>query len=175
MDVNLIDEAHPGKIAAVFNNETDARAAEKALLQSGFFSQDVINIIQPNDANLSHKIEPDSPGIAGTILKSHGVLGVVGLLAGLILASILITAGPTFTESNPGATYFALGFVGLMIGMMIAGAISLRPDHDPLITETVEASADNKWTIVVQAENRDGVNQAKQILSSRAVSITETI
>ena len=175
MAVNVIDEQQPAKVAAVFSNEAEARAAREELINDGNFDAEAINIVTPGDDHLSKKIQPESKGIAGTIIKSHGILGVVGLLAGLIAASILIAAGPTFTQSSPLATYFAMGFVGLLIGMMVAGAITLRPDHDPLTNETIKASQQNQWTVIVQTDARDTNQLAKQILQNKAQSVSETI
>ena len=175
MAVNVIDEQQPAKVAAVFNNEAEARAAREELMNDGNFNAKAVNIVTPGDGNLSKKIQPESKGIAGTIIKSHGILGVVGLLAGLIAASILIAAGPTFTQSSPPLTYFALGFVGLLIGMMIAGAITLRPDHDPLTNKTINASQQHQWTVIVQTNDRDSNQLAKQILQNKAQSVSETI
>ncbi|MEX1199466.1 MAG: hypothetical protein WEB02_01635 [Methylophaga sp.] len=175
MAVNVIDEQHPAKVAAIFNNEAEARAAREELINDGKFGAETVNIVTPGDDNLSKKIQPESKGIAGTIIKSHGILGVVGLLAGLIAASILIAAGPTFTQDSPLATYFAMGFVGLLIGMMVAGAITLRPDQDPLTNETIQASQQHQWTVIVQTDDRDTNQLAKQILQNKAQSVSESI
>lgn len=171
MAVNVIDEQHPAKVAAIFKTESDASSARQALIDQGDFASKLINIIKPEDPNLSKKIEPESHGIAKTILKSHGILGIVGF----ILASILVAAGPTFTQNSPLPTYLALSFFGLLIGLMVAGAITLRPDHDPLINEIIEASHHQQWTVIVQTDNRGAVNKAKEILETDAVTVKETI
>lgn len=175
MAVNVIDEQHPAKVAAVFNSEAKAQDARQDLISKGKFASQLINIVEPEDPNLSNKIEPESSGIAKTFMKSHGILAVVGLLAGFILASILVAAGPTFTQDSPLSTYLALSFVGLLLGLMVAGLITLRPDHDPLISETIEASHHQQWTVVVQTGSRDATNLAKQILGNKANSVRETI
>lgn len=175
MAVNVIDEQQPAKVAAIFNNEAEARAAREELINEGNFDAKAVSIVTPGDDNLSKKIQPESKGIAGTIIKSHGILGVVGLLAGLIAASILVAAGPTFTQASPFGTYFALGFVGLLIGMMLAGGITLRPDHDPLTNKTIQASQQHQWTVIVQTDARDANQLAKQILQNKAQSVSESI
>lgn len=175
MAVNVIDEQHPAKVAAVFNSEAEANRARQDLINEGKFANRLISVVEPDDSDLSKKIEPESQGIARTIIKSHGVLGVVGLFAGLIAASILVAAGPTFTQDSPLPTYLALSFFGLLIGLMIAGAVTLRPDHDPLINETIEASQHQQWTVIVQTDDRDATNLAKQILQNKAQSVRETI
>ncbi len=175
MEANVIDEKHPAKVAAIFNNEAEAKRAEQDLINEGKFASKLINIVKPNDSDISKKIEPDNRGIVGTLLKSHIILGVVGILVGFILAAILVAAGPTFAQSSPIRTYLALGFFGLMIGMMLAGAVSLRPDHDPLITKTIEANEHDEWTVIVQTDDREAVNLAKKILKNKSQSVRETI
>ncbi|HET8807870.1 MAG TPA: hypothetical protein VFM76_05780 [Methylophaga sp.] len=175
MAINVIDEQYTAKVAAVFNTEAEARAASEELINEGHFSGAAVNIVTPNDDNLSEKIEPESKGIVQTFMKSHGILGVVGLLAGLIAASILVAAGPVFTQDSPMATYFTLGFVGLFIGMMVAGIITLRPDHDPLIIMVINASQNQQWTVVVQTKDQQATNLAKQILQNKAEAVRETI
>lgn len=175
MAVNVTDEQHPAKVAAIFNNEAEARAAREELISKANFSGAEVNIVTPNDGNLSEKVEPESSGIAGTFFKSHGILGVVGLLAGLIAASILVAAGPVFTQDSPLATYFTMGFVGLLIGLMVAGAITLRPDHDPLINQTIQASQHRQWTVIVQTNDRQTTNRVKELLHNKAESVRETI
>ena len=86
-----------------------------------------------------------------------------------------MAAGPTFTQDSPLPTYLALSFFGLLIGLMLAGAVTLRPDHDPLINETIDASHHQKWTVIVQTDDRETTDRAKQILETKAESVRETI
>ncbi|MDX1572923.1 MAG: hypothetical protein R3341_02785 [Methylophaga sp.] len=175
MEANVIDEKHPAKVAAIFNNEAEAKRAKQDLINEGKFASNLINIVKPEDSDLSKKIEPDNRGIVRTLLNSHIILGIGGLLVGLIAAAILVAIGPAFTQSSPFGTYFAMGFVGSMLGMMLAGAVSLRPDHDPLITKTIEANEHNEWTVIVQTDDREAVNLAKKILKNKSQSVRETI
>lgn len=41
--------------------------------------------------------------------------------------------GPPVTRSSPLMTFIALGFICPIFGLIIAGAVSLRPDHDLLL------------------------------------------
>ncbi len=86
-----------------------------------------------------------------------------------------MAAGPTYTQDSPLPTYLALSFFGLLIGLMVAGAVSLRPDHDPLINETLEASHHHRWTVIVQTDDRESSHKAKEILETNAVTVKETI
>ena len=174
MDVEIQDEKHTGRVAAVFADEVSANAAKQKLINEGKIKASLISIVKPHDANLSKKIEPESHGIAMTLVKSHGWLGLIGIIVGIILATILTIIGPEMTRSSPLFTYLVFIFFGLIFGMMLAGGISLRPDHDMLITQTVEASQENHWSVVVQTDDHDEIELVKQLLEDSAISMSET-
>ena len=175
MEVEIQDEKHTGRVAAVYNDERSANAARQKLIDQGNISPAVISIVKPQDSNLSKKIEPESHGIAKTLVKSHGWLGLSGALIGILLATVLAFNGPEMTRSSPLLTYLVFIFFGVIFGMMLAGAISIRPDHDPLITKTVEASQENDWTVIVQTDDRDEIDLVKTLLEDSAVSMSETL
>jgi hypothetical protein len=64
--------------------------------------------------------------------------------------------------------------VGTFVGLLFAGLLSLRPDHDPLINDTVTASRHNLWTLIVQTDGRKNLKKAHQLINPTAVSVTET-
>lgn len=174
MEVEIQDEKHTGRVAAVYGDEVSANAAKQKLIDNGI-SRSVISIVKPEDKSISRKIEPESQNIYKTIIKSHGWLGLIGAIIGIVIATGLVTAGPEMTQSNPIYTYFVFIFFGVVFGMMIAGAISIRPDHDPLITKTVEASHEQHWTLIVQTDDRDEIDRIKTLLEDSALSTSETI
>lgn len=175
MDMNIIDEKHPSKVAGIFNSEKLAKVAQEKLINQGHFKTADIKIVRPNDANLSKKIEPRDTGIAKTLVDSHIIFGIVGFVAGLLLAFILILVGPDMFKSSPLLVYLALGFVGAMLGLMFAGGISLRPDQDPLINDTVEATNHHQWSVVVQIDNPEANELAQKILEETAISVSHTL
>lgn len=174
MEVEIQDEKHTGRVAAVYTSEGAANAAKQKLIDNGI-SPAIINIIKPDDKNISKKIEPESHGIAKTIVKSHGWLGLIGMIVGILIATILVASGPEMTQSSPMFTYFVFIFFGLVFGMMLAGAISIRPDHDPLITKTIETSQEHRWTVMVQTDDQDDIDLVKQLLDDSAISTSETL
>ncbi len=173
MEVEIQDEKHTGRVAAVYGDKDSANAAKQKLIDNGISSA-LISIVKPNDSNISRKIEPESHGIAKTIVKSHGWLGLIGMILGVLIAAVLVAIGPEMTQSSPLFTYLVFIFFGLTFGMMLAGVISLRPDHDPLITKTVEASHENHWTVIVQTDEQEEIDLVKQLLEDSAISTSET-
>ena len=175
MTLHIIEEGHPGKIAGVYTQESGAKHAIHLLQSEGGFSADEVTLVPPNDANFGEKIEPDNKGIARTLLGSHIILGVGGLIFGLIMAAILSLYGPTLTTSSPLMVFIALPTLGVFIGLLAAGAVALRPDHDPLINQTRHATNHDKWTVVVQTKDHEQRQQAKKLMETSATSIAETL
>lgn len=67
------------------------------------------------------------------------------------------------------------GRVAAVFGLMMAAAISMRPDRDPLITYTIEASQAHKWSLVVQTDDQDIIDLVKKLLESSAIEVSETL
>lgn len=172
MKINL--EKRPHKIAGIFDVEDKATHAEESLIEQGHFQTSEVQLLKPGDTHLQDRLEPETKAIGKELIIWHYLFGAAGLIAGLVVAAIVITAGPTFAQSSPLLTYLALGIVGTFFGMFVAGAFTLRPDHDPLINETIEATKANKWAVVVQARDRDDLQRARQLLSPAAVSVIDT-
>lgn len=175
MDMNVVDEKHPSKVAGTFASEANAKTAKEKLIQQGHFKAADIELIAPNDADISEKIEPKDSRIAKTLVNSHIVFGAAGLAISLVAAFLLIMLGPEMFESSPLRVFFAFGFVGTLLGLMFAGGLSLRPDQDPLITDTVEATTHNHWSVVVQIDSHDANEHAQRILKETAISVTHTL
>jgi len=175
MDVEIQDEKHTGRVAAVFGSEQEAKAAKQKLIDQGKIKPGVISIVKPNDSQLSKKVEPESHGIAKTLVKSHVWLGLAGTIIGLVIATILVTIGPDIAQSSPLLIYIVFIFFGAIFGLMLAGAVSLRPDHDPLITQTVEASQEHQWSVVVQTDDQDDIDLVKKLLEKSAIELSETL
>lgn len=174
LGLSLKQESRPHKIAAIFEQENAVLDAQHALINSGRFGKHDVAIIKPNDAHARDKIEPETEAIGHTLIFSHCILGAVGLGIGLAVAALLTTTGPLFAQSSPFLTYLALGLMGCFFGLFVAGAVTLRPNHDPLINETLAAVKENKWAIVVQAKDHGDQQRARQLLQPVAVSVTDT-
>lgn len=174
MDMQINQESKPSKLAAVFDDKQKALNAKQTLVSEGHFEQQDIEVIHPKDNHTSEKIEPESNAIARFITRSHLVFGGIGLLVGLAIASALVTSGPMMTQSSPLHTYIALAVVGSFIGLLLAGLLSLRPDHDPLINDTVSAKRHHLWTLIVQTDSRKNLKKAHYLMQPTAVSVTET-
>ena len=171
----IISERFPHKVSAVFHDARRARDAANALAAKGGFSSDQIDLVDPHDPTLAHKVEKESGAIFSTILRSHAVLAVIGAIAGVILAAVLIGAGFDFAQTRPGWVYGILAVVGGAIGMLVAGLVSIRPDHETVITETKDASEHGEWTLVVHARDEDEKHRADEFLEHYSKEVAESL
>ena len=160
----VIDESFPTKVSAEFDREESANEALSSLTQGAGFKREQIRLVEPDDARLEKKLEPETRGIAKTLARSHLVLGIVGLAVGLCLAWWLTTFGPTITTASPVLTYVALAIIFPFLGLLLAGAISLRPDHDPLVAKSRRAAGEGRWTVVVHCADNDEKDRAKRVM-----------
>lgn len=175
MKFHVIDERHSGKVAGVYEQEVSAQQAIQDLKDKGGFSSEEVSLIPPNDPKFGQKLEPDSRGIGQTLLKSHLIFGSYGLVVGLVIAALLTIYGPTLTTSNPQMVFIALAPAGTFVGLLIAGLVTLRPDHDALINQTRQATSHNKWTVVVQTKDDQQITRAKQLMQDSAESLADSL
>ncbi|MDP5030008.1 MAG: hypothetical protein NWQ54_08210 [Paraglaciecola sp.] len=174
MVLTVNDEKHPGKVAGVFEQESSAQAAVNLLKSKGDFTAEEVALVVPKDESFAQKVEPDDKGIGRTLITSHLRFGAVGLALGLIVAAILSQYGPALTTSSPVMVFIALAMGGTFLGLMLAGLMTLRPDHDGVINKTRQATNNHQWTVIVQTKNDDQNKRARELLGSAALSVSDT-
>lgn len=163
------------KLAAVFPHEGAARAAAQAVATSLSLGAAQVQVIAPDEPHPGRKLEPESRGIARTILVAHARLGIAGAVAGLLLFVVLYLAGVAFIASSPLAAALALLFFGAIAGLLLGGLVSLRPDHDRYVGTTREAMAAGATTVVVHAFSADQRDRAADVLRARGGHVTSTL
>ncbi|MFO1337074.1 MAG: hypothetical protein U1F53_02385 [Burkholderiaceae bacterium] len=149
-------------VAASF---ADHRAAERAagvLKQSPALDGEVA-VIDPGDPLARRKLEPEQRGIFATLLRSHLILGTAGLGVGLLVAWVAIAVW-TAAAASPGFVLLFAGLMGGFIGMMVAGLITLRPDHGLVLLGVREALRRGRSAVVVRPLSQACAKQAFRLL-----------
>lgn len=167
----LLGENFPHKVSAQYDSQQAADQAVQYLVDNAKLPREQIRIVHPHDLNMALKLEPEVKGIARTLAKSHAVLGLGGLVLGLLLAALLVTIGPVMTRSSPMFTFIALGFLFCFLGLILAGVISLRPDHDPLIEKTRTATDTGHWTVIAHCTSLEQQTQVKDSIDYSAQTL----
>lgn len=176
MKLHVIEERKPGKVGGVFESEAAAKNAVKSLVSEGAINLQNIELLEPRDRSFEEKVEPEDKGIALTLARSHIILGAAGLLAGLLVSTLLVTVGPQLARANPLFTFIPLALIGVFLGLLLAGLISLRPDHDRLINKSRKSARAGRWSVVVHTASTEEKQRAKNVMKKRsAKSVAETI
>ncbi|NWN90633.1 hypothetical protein HLV39_03840 [Marinobacter adhaerens] len=165
MSDSVLGENYSHKISAEFDSESAANNAVDVLVRAGIPASQT-EIVRPDDPDMAIKVEPEVQGVARSLAKTHVVLGVAGLVFGLVLAALLVAVGPTLTQSSPVMTFIALGFLCPIVALLLAGAISIRPDHDPVIEKTRMANKAGRWTVVAHCASLEQQKEAKEAMGS---------
>ncbi len=175
MKANISSGDKATKVGGIFNSEYKAKATFDILNNDENFAKQSIRLIPPHDQHYDEKVEPEDKKIAKTMLKSHLVFAVVGLVVGVIIASILFLLEFEFLQQHILETYISISILCTFVGLLIAGAFSLRPDHDDLINNIREATRSGLWAIVVHTDSHEKMEKAKDLMQPHAVSISTTL
>jgi hypothetical protein len=65
----------------------------------------------------------------------------------------------------------ALGIIFPFLGLLLAGAISLRPDHDLVVAKARKAAGEGRWTVVVHCTDNDEKDRAKRTMEHSAQTL----
>lgn len=171
----LFGEHSLTKVAAVFDQAQDARNAAEHVIQDGHLRSEKVKVVGPGVPGVGRKLEPEERGIVHTLIRSHTSLGILGLIVGLLIGGALILAGVGWAVASPFYTVGLAAIFGALGGMMTGGFISIRPDHDVLITKVEEAVHDGHWAVIVHPENHDEEERAVDVLKNSGGDVVRTL
>ncbi|MFY8327465.1 hypothetical protein [Pseudoalteromonas sp. ZZD1] len=174
MATSLNNEEFATKVAGIFDSKDRADNAFSSLSEDKEFEQSNIEIISAHDQRFDEKIEPEDKNIGKTLLKTHLLFGVLGLGVGLIISSVFLFIDVEFMQSFVLETYAGVSTVCIFIALLVAGFVSIRPDHDPLINEVRNATRSGKWVLVVHTDSHKKGNKAKELIKPFATNVTAT-
>ncbi|MGE0622902.1 MAG: hypothetical protein AB7I04_21160 [Pseudomonadales bacterium] len=134
-----------------------------------------IRLIRPGDVGPERKVEPETVGVRETLWRSHLFFGMIGLLVGLGVGAALLASGLAMVRSAPILTLVVLAFFGVSAGLITAGVLTLRPDHDRLVDRAVQAANAGEWMLLVHTAERYEADAAREKLEDTAVEVRETL
>jgi hypothetical protein len=152
-------------VAAAFDDRQRAESAA-ADLRRQIDQIGTIAVVSPGDSEVARKMEPDQQGIWRTLLRSHLILGVAGVLAGLLAALMLVLAPWPAAAASPGLTALFAGTFGGFLGMMAGGLVTLRPDHGAVIRKMRASLRLGQWGVVARPQNEASAELAFAALAS---------
>lgn len=173
--LHIVGEQYPHRLGAVFATEKSARSAMEHLILDMNFDEHQIRLVRPGDVAPERKVEPETRGVRETLWHSHLFFGLTGLLVALGVGAALLASGLAIARSAPVLTFAVLGFFGVSAGVITAGVLSLRPDHDRLVDRAVEAANSGEWMVLVHTAERHEADAAREELEGSAVEIRESL
>lgn len=172
---HMTGEKFDHKVAAIFASESEAQSAAEAVQLSVGLEKKQVVVLRPGDPHEGRKLEPENGGIQRTMIRSHLWLGAIGAAVGLVLFGLVFASGVPFIVSNAvAACALFIGF-GAVLGMMLAGLVSLRPDHQPYIIKAQTALRDGKSVVAVHAATLEQSKQAITELKRHHAQIVNSL
>lgn len=177
----MFGERSTTKLAGVFGSRSNAEAAMQRLAKLPGFQPGQVRLLGPKDARASHRevfgrrLQPEQRGIASTLVRAHVVWGVVGLLIGLALFFWLYSRGQPMVASSPMLAFIAIVGFATTFGLLIGGAVALRPDHVRLISAVRRALREQQWAVVVHPTDAEQAERAKALLQGSANELISTL
>lgn len=173
--VSITGEHQAHKAAAIFETESDAKGVAETLSKNTSLNDEQVLVVTPQDQHQGEALEPENQGIWHTLLRSHLWLGVGGAIAGFILFLILSAAGVGFIVQNTMAAAAVLAALGGVIGLLLAGGVTLRPDHTPYVVKAQAALNEGKYVLTVHASSSEQLKEATTVFKNRNVKMIRTI
>ena len=153
-------------VAGVFEDPVRAeQVAESLRHDPGLHT----TVLHPGDEQAVRKLEPEQRGIWRTLLRSHALFMPAGALLGLVVAWLLVAAGWPAAADSPFFTMLFLGLMGTFFGGMLAGLLTLRPDHAVVIRRVRTALARGRHAVVVHPMNEMRARAAMSALQRAGV------
>lgn len=173
--MSLTGEQEDHKVAAVFDTEQDARGTARTLCETTSLTDEQVSVLGPRDSHQGSELEPEDQGIWQSLVRSHIGLGAGGAVTGFVAFLILSALGIGFIAQNAVVAAAVLAALGLMLGLLLAGAVTIRPDHTPYLVKAQSALQQGKYVLAVHASSSEQLQEAKSLLDSRNVKTVQTI
>lgn len=168
------------KVAAVFDNRNSAEHAAEDLKHAGVIDPSQVNLVGPGDmtgpvvAPLSRKLEPEPGGIWHTLIRAHVFMGTLGAALGVLLYIALALSGHDAILSTPFMSLWPLVFLGTVLGLMVGGLLTLRPDHYRVIALVRKAVAAGRWAVVTHPATHRQIEFVMDELHSRSKHVVRS-
>ncbi|MEO7640548.1 MAG: hypothetical protein ABIU07_03950 [Ramlibacter sp.] len=150
------------------------------VLNLGGIQSGQVRLLGPKDAHasrseiFSRSLEPETTGIARTLIQTHVMGGLAGGFAGLAVFAWFYKAGHPMVASSPLLALIALGGFGITFGLLAAGLAAMRPDHILLISTVRSALRHNRWAVVTHPTDRAQTAKVKQVLLGNSAEVLST-
>ena len=177
----LFGEKSLTKVVGLFADKNQADAAAAGVLRAPGMVAGQARVLGPQDAKLSRRdlfgrtMEPEQRGIFRTLFLTHGITGLVGGVAGLLLFLWLYRSGQPMVASSPLLAFIAIVGFAITFGLLLGGLIAIRPDHVWLITAVRSALKKNRWAVIVHPTDADQTAAVREILRDSGAEVLKSL
>ena len=173
--IALTGEQSDHKIAGITQDQAAAEATVDRLREQLALSAAAVRLLKPEDDEVNRTLEPESRGIWKTLVRGHVWLAGVGAIIGLLVFLVMLLLEVRFVVDNPLAAGLALFAFCTVGGLLLGGALTLRPDHVPFLVAARAALRKGQAVVVVHAETMEQRRQARQILDQAGFKTVGTL
>ncbi|NSX15492.1 MULTISPECIES: riboflavin biosynthesis protein RibA [Cupriavidus] len=173
-DNPLNAEAASTRIAALFDTKLAASNAAERVCYEAHLKRGQVRLVHPYEAHFGRKLEPENDGIVHTAVRSHLIMAALGAVVGLAVVGILHRQEVDAVMQSPGLAAGAALFLGVMFGMLLAGLMTARPDHQLVITPVREAVQHGRWAVLVHPTTPQQCNEALRALRNTTAEVLRT-
>lgn len=176
----LFGERSLTKVAGLFVNRSGAENAAQQVKRMAGLDDAQVTLVGPPDGDdprspaFSSKLEPEQAGIWRTLVRAHLVSGTAGVLAGLLLYLGFVAAGNVAVASTPGMSLVAFVFFGGLLGLLVGGLLTARPDHAIVIVSVRRAIREGRWAVVIHPVTPTQIRRAMRELRGSSYRVVRS-
>lgn len=171
----LTAEHSPSKVAAVFADSASAQTVAAEVRQALQLAEAQVQVVIPGDNAADRKLQPESAAVARTLIRTHVIWSIAGLVGGLVVFAILWAMGVEMIVLSAITSAIVLAVFGIVAGLLFGGMLSLRPDQDAYILTVKDAISDGRSAVVVHAVSEDQKQQARALLEQRSGEVIASL
>jgi len=171
----LFGERATTKIAAIYDTRDAAAAVAESLSKVAGLEANQWTLIAPHEKGFARKLEPESKGIARTGIRAHLILGAVGFLAGIMFWLVLYFLPITYIVASPTASAAIIVSFATILGMMLGGLVTARPDHQIVILKVRKAAEQGRWSLVLHPRDPEQCELLMSKLSETNADVVRTV
>lgn len=177
----LLGERPITRIAGFFDTRREALLAVQELLDSPDLDMQQVSVLSPTpggavrEATMERAVALEDHTLRLAMVRTHLVCAAIGLLAALLLYGWLLASGNPALQSSPGIGLLVLCGFGLTFGLLVGGALALRPDQDRVIARVRRALQEGQWAVVVHPEDPLQTRQALLSLKHHSPTVIRSL
>ncbi|MEQ8250121.1 MAG: hypothetical protein RLW61_16085 [Gammaproteobacteria bacterium] len=173
----LASERHGHKLYAEFATPAAAIAAARHLHEQGGIAVSRTRLITAqsvDDHRFDIALEPEPRRIGAILGWSHLALGIVGAVVGIALIELAAARDwlPPITLGEPWLLPLVGLFFGATAGLLLAGALSLKPHRGAIAAWLADAVHHQGHAfLVVHADDAETRSRARALLGERPLNV----